>query len=332
MAGGSGAAGEEYQSSFHTIIAKSQAMREKLEVIDRVAGTDSSVLLLGESGVGKEVFAEQIHLRSKRSAMPFVRVNCAALPETLAESELFGHIKGAFTGSVSDRLGRFEAADGGTLFLDEIGDLNLPLQAKLLRVLQERSFEKVGSDTPVTVDVRILAATNKDMEEMVAAGGFRSDLYYRLNVLPVFIPPLRKRSEDIPEFARYFLAKFTAESKNQITGFSDDAMEAMLSYTWPGNIRELANSVERACVTGKNALISRADLFPDAVFSIGESAKTGESGVGRSLKTAIDDFKARFIGRVLEENDWNVSATANVLDIQRTYLSRLIKELHIGKE
>jgi Nif-specific regulatory protein len=308
---------------FHALVAKSPAILEKLEIVDRVAKTDSSVLILGESGVGKELFAEQIHLRSPRSREPFIRVNCAALPEGLLESELFGHVKGAFTSAVSSRRGRFEAANGGTIFLDEIGDLSLPLQAKLLRVIQEKTFEKVGSDTSITVNVRILAATNKDIEAQVERGEFRSDLYYRLNVLPLYIPPLRQRPEDIPELAAFFLEKFMGDTKKQFEGFSDGAMEAMLSYSWPGNIRELENCIERACVIGKNKLIRREDLFAEPA-----SAAAGQGGI-RELKTALNTFKKYFIKKVLEENNWNQTGTARALDIQRTYLSRLIKELGI---
>jgi Nif-specific regulatory protein len=308
---------------FHTMIAKSPVIMEKLEVIGRIAKTDSSVLILGESGVGKELFAEQIHLRSPRSREPFIRVNCAALPEGLLESELFGHVKGAFTNAVTNRQGRFEMADGGTIFLDEIGDLSLPLQAKLLRVIQEKTFEKVGSSTSVTVNVRILAATNKDIEAQVEKGEFRSDLYYRLNVLPLYIPPLRQRPEDIPELAAFFLGKFMRDTKKQFEGFSDEAMENMLSYSWPGNIRELENCVERACVIGKNKLIQPEDLF------LKTQSHPLEQGGDRSLKTAINTFKAYFIKKVLEENNWNQTEAARALDIQRTYLSRLIKELDI---
>jgi Nif-specific regulatory protein len=309
---------------YHTLIAKSAVIQEKLEIIDRVAKTDSSVLILGESGVGKELFAEQVHLRSPRARAPFVRVNCAAIPEGLLESELFGHVKGAFTNAISNRQGRFEIADGGTIFLDEIADIPLALQAKLLRVIQERTFEKVGSDVSITVDVRILAATNKDIEAQVEKGQFRGDLYYRLNVLPLYIPPLRQRPDDIPELAFFFLRKFMAETRKQFEGFSDGAMEALLSYSWPGNIRELENCVERACVIGKNRQIQREDLFLDARP---ENSKPGEGG--RSLKSAINGFKAHFIRKVLEENKWNQTETAKDLGIQRTYLSRLIKELNI---
>jgi Nif-specific regulatory protein len=309
---------------YHTLIAKSPAILEKLEIIDRVAKTDSSVLILGESGVGKELFAEQVHLRSPRSRAPFVRVNCAAIPEGLLESELFGHVKGAFTNAIANRQGRFEMADGGTIFLDEIADIPLALQAKLLRVIQERTFEKVGSDVSVTVDVRILAATNKDIEAQVEKGLFRSDLYYRLNVLPLYIPPLRQRPEDIPELAFFFLKKFTAENKKRFEGFSEGAMEAMLSYSWPGNVRELENCVERACVIGKNTWIQREDLFLNARAEV-----SGPGEGGRNLKNAINSFKGQFIRGVLEENKWNQTEAAKDLDIQRTYLSRLIKELDI---
>jgi Nif-specific regulatory protein len=314
-------------NGYHVFIAKSPIMNEKLEIIERVAKTDSSVLLLGESGVGKELFAEQIHLKSPRASSPFIRVNCAAIPEGLLESELFGHVKGAFTNAIQDRKGRFEAADGGTLFLDEIGDLPLSLQAKLLRVIQQKTFEKVGSDLSVTVDVRILAATNKDIEILVEKGEFRSDLYYRLNVLPIYIPPLRQRPEDIPELADFFLKKYRAETKKQFAGFSSEAMEEMLSYSWPGNVRELQNCIERACVIGKDEWIQKKDLFIKDTPYMEES---GESG--RNLKAAINTFKVHYIQKALEENNWNQTETAKALDIQRTYLSRLIKELSIKEK
>jgi Nif-specific regulatory protein len=310
---------------YHTMITKSPLILEKVEIIDRVAKTDSSVLLLGESGVGKELFAEQIHLRSPRSRFPFIRVNCAALPEGLLESELFGHVKGAFTSAVSSRQGRFEMADGGTIFLDEIGDLPFALQAKILRVIQEKSFEKVGSDITVSVNVRILAATNKDIEQLVEKGEFRRDLYYRLNVLPITIPPLRARPEDIPELARFFLTGFMQETKKQFEGFSDNALEAMLTYSWPGNIRELQNCIERACVIGKNKWIGREDLF----LKSGEMPEN--ESTERSLKSAVNVFKTNFIRKVLEENGWNQTESAKALAIQRTYLSRLIKELDINQ-
>jgi Nif-specific regulatory protein len=255
-------------------------------------------------------------------------VNCAALPEGLLESELFGHVKGAFTNAIQTRRGRFEMANGGTIFLDEIGDLPLALQAKLLRVIQEKTFEKVGSDTSITVDVRILAATNKDIEALVERGEFRGDLYYRLNVLPLYIPPLRQRPEDIPELAAFFLKKSIRKTKKQFEGFSDASMEALLSYSWPGNIRELENCIERACVIGQERWIRREDLF---LSKNGGGADTSieEKTGNRNLKTALNVFKAHYIQKVLEENHWNQTESARALDIQRTYLSRLIKELNI---
>ncbi|OHE71141.1 MAG: Fis family transcriptional regulator [Treponema sp. RIFOXYC1_FULL_61_9] len=310
---------------YHTLIAKSPLVLEKLEIIARVAKTDSSVLLLGESGVGKELFAEQLHLKSARKNAPFIRVNCAALPEGLLESELFGHVKGAFTDAVQNRKGRFELADGGTIFLDEIGDLPLKLQAKLLRVIQQRTFEKVGSSESISVDVRILAATNRDIEKLVEQGDFRTDLYYRLNVLPIFIPPLRERTEDIPELAEFFLKKSCREMKKQIDGFSGDAMETILSYSSPGNVRELENAVERACVITKEKWIRTEDLL------ISSKSSTDAPAIqGRNLKTALTLFKKHFIQKILEEKSWNQTETAKTLDIQRTYLSRLIKELEIA--
>ena len=300
---------------YHTLVAKSPLILEKLDIIQRVSQTDSSVLILGESGVGKELFAERIHFLSARSAKPFVRINCAALPENLLESELFGHVKGAFTSAIQNRPGRFEFADGGTVFLDEIGDMPLSLQAKLLRVLQEKSFEKVGSDVSQSVDVRILAATNRDIEDMVEKGEFRSDLYYRINVLPIYVPPLRQRPEDIPELADYFLKKYQEETKKQFKGFSGEAMEFMLSYAWPGNVRELENAIERACVIGKGNIIQKEDLFMRTASSAIEGEAVGGS---RNLKNAVNSFKVHFIQKVLEENNWNQTEAARILDIQRT--------------
>jgi Nif-specific regulatory protein len=310
---------------YHTFIAKSRLILEKIDIIDKVAKTDSSVLILGESGVGKELVAEQIHLKSPRRDKPFVRVNCAALPEGLLESELFGHVKGAFTDAIQNRRGRFELADGGTIFLDEIGDLPIKLQAKLLRVIQEKTFERVGSSESITVDVRILAATNKDIENLVEKGEFRSDLYYRLNVLPMYIPPLRQRKEDIPDLAQYFLKKFCRETNKKIAGFSSPAMEVMLSYAWPGNVRELENAIERAVVIGREDYIQPQDLL----ISKDDSAKTDEYK-GKSLKDGLTIFKKHFIRQALEDNAWHQTETAKALDIQRTYLSRLIKELEIA--
>ena len=313
-------------TGFHTLISKSQATENILNIVDRISATESSVLILGESGVGKELFAEQIHLRSKRSRAPFVRVNCAALPEGLLESELFGHVKGAFTSAINNRRGRFEAANGGTIFLDEIADLPLGLQAKLLRVIQDRAFERVGSDVTITVNTRIIAASNKDIMAMIEKDEFRSDLYYRLNVIPLHIPPLRQRTEDIPELARFFLSRFMKINKKMFEGFSESAIDAMLTYKWPGNIRELENCIERACVIAGGRWIMREDLFPKITSFSG--APDGE----RDLKTAMNVFKANYIRMALEENAWNQTETAKVLNVQRTYLSRLVKELNIKED
>ncbi|HPO02169.1 sigma 54-interacting transcriptional regulator [Treponema zuelzerae] len=312
---------------YHTMIARSPVILEKLDIVERVAKSDSSVLILGESGVGKELIAEQLHLKSDRASKPFVRVNCAALPEGLLESELFGHVKGAFTDAISNRKGRFEMADQGTIFLDEIGDLPLALQSKLLRVIQNRTFEKLGSSDTITVNVRIVAATNRDIEKLVEEQKFRSDLYYRLNVLPMYIPPLRQRLEDIPELALFFLKKFRHEVKKDFLGFSEGAMSAIISYSWPGNIRELENTIERACVIGKPPYIREEDLLLN-IRTMPDNNIDGD----KSLKSVLNLFKKHYIQKVLEENQWNQTATAGILDIQRTYLSRLIKELEIKEK
>jgi Nif-specific regulatory protein len=318
---------------FHTMISRSPVMAEMIKIIDRVAKTDSSVLITGESGTGKELFAEQIHIRSPRNHAPFVRVNCAAIPEGLLESELFGHVRGAFTGSVSNRKGRFEMADGGTIFLDEIGDMPLALQAKLLRVIQEKEFEKVGSDNTITVNTRILAATNRNIKSMTDKGEFRNDLYYRLNVVPLHVPPLRQRTEDIPDLARFFMSKYMRQNKKEFSGFSHDALEAILTYSWPGNIRELENCIERACVIAVGKWIKREDLLLNAAAAgKGGGAFGGAHGGDRNLKKATNVFKANFIHKVLDENQWNQTETAKALDIQRTYLSRLMKDLKIKRD
>ncbi len=310
---------------FHTFIGKSSVIKEKLALTDKIAATNSSVLIMGESGVGKELFAEQIHLRSKRRDRAFIRVNCAALPEHLLESELFGHVKGAFTDATSDRRGRFELADGGTIFLDEIGEIPLSLQSKLLRVIQNKVFERVGSSEPMHVDVRILAATNKDMEKALEEGTFRRDLYYRLNVLPFYVPPLRERQDDIPELADFFLKKVTRETKKQIRGFSNSAMEALLTYSWPGNVRELENVVERSVLITSSELIKPEDLMLQV------NSKPEEYR-GETLKNAVNQFKKHFIKNVLDAHGWKQTSAAKELGIQRTYLSKLIKELNLRKQ
>jgi len=325
---------------YHTFIAQSPVMFDLLKVIDKVAQTNSSVLILGESGVGKELFAEQLHLKSTRSDKPFVRVNCAALSPQLLESELFGHVKGAFTDAVSNRVGRFETANGGTIFLDEIGELPLDLQAKLLRVIQVKAFEKVGSSETISVDVRIVAATNRDLEAMVQEGTFRQDLYYRLNVLPIFVPPLRNRKEDIEPLAKFFCQRFSSETKKNFVGFSEEALRVLHSYYWPGNVRELENTIERACVLGKPPLIKSEDFrlqmgqnhYKEKTSTSNNTFDGFDFSVldgDRTLKTAINQFKKAYITRILEETSWNQTQTSKILGIQRTYVSRLLNELDI---
>ena len=322
---------------YHTFLANSSVMLDLVNTLNEVAQTNISVLILGESGVGKELFAEQLHLKSDRSDKPFVQVNCAALSPQLLESELFGHVKGAFTNAVSNRTGRFEAADGGTIFLDEVGELPLDLQGKLLRVLQAKSFERVGSSETISVDVRIVAATNRDLEAMVQDGTFRQDLFYRLNVLPLHVPPLRNRKADIEPLATFFCHKFSGEVKKNFVGFSEDALKTLHAYYWPGNVRELENTIERACVLGKPPIIRADDL---RLQSTGITSQPGSqqsdivydldlSGDDRSLKTAVNKFMRAYITRILEETSWNQTEAGKILGIQRTYVSRLLNELHI---
>jgi transcriptional regulator with GAF, ATPase, and Fis domain len=312
---------------YHTLVWASPVMEEQLNLVRRIAPADSTVLILGESGVGKELIAEQIHLCSNRARKPFIRVNCAALPPTLLESELFGHVKGAFTDAVSDRRGRFELADTGTIFLDEIGDLPLALQAKMLRVIQEKSFERLGSSDSITVDVRIIAATNKDIELLVEEQSFRSDLYYRLNVLPLNIPPLRQRREDIEKLAHFFLKRIALETNKRVTGFSEDAMEALLSFDWPGNVRELENAIERAVVISRHETI-----LPEDLLLHGRDVNDQARYHGKGLKEGITLFKKHFIRAALERHGWNHTATAKELDIQRSYLSKLVKDLNLKRK
>ncbi|MGC9312601.1 MAG: sigma-54-dependent Fis family transcriptional regulator [Sediminispirochaetaceae bacterium] len=314
----------QQEQGFHTFVGSSRIIMEKLEIAERVARTDSSVLIMGESGTGKELFAEQIHLMSERKAAPFVRVNCAALPDHLLESELFGHVKGAFTDAHRDRIGRFELAHGGTLFLDEVGEIPLNLQAKLLRAIQNKTFQKVGASESTYVDVRILAATNKNIEQAVENGDFRRDLYYRLNVLPFYIPPLRERPSDIIELADFFLKKTCRETSKQISGFSEEALDMLRTYSWPGNVRELENVVERAVVLAKETRIERPDLLLHS-----DSFDIDDIYTGKSLKEAVNHFKRNFLRTVLRAHDWNQTEASKNLGIQRTYLSKLIKELDI---
>lgn len=316
---------------YHSFIAESPVIKDLLKVIEKIAQTNSSALILGESGVGKELFAEQVHLKSSRANKPFVRVNCAALSAQLLESELFGHVKGAFTDAIADRTGRFELANGGTIFLDEIGEIPLDLQSKLLRVIQSRTFEKVGSSETISVDVRIIAATNRDIESMVREGSFRTDLYFRLNVLPINVPPLRQRPEDIIALADFFRKKFSMEIKKNFQGFSESAIKVLQSYSWPGNVRELENTIERACVLGKPPLICDEDLRLNIkqTSTVTVDSEMIEMDSDQSLKSALFRFKKAYVTKILESTNWNQTEAAKILDIQRTYVSKLMNELNI---
>jgi len=254
-------AAEADGAGFNGVIGQSPQVRQIFEMISDIAPTNATVLIYGESGTGKELLAEYIHKRSLRARKPFVKVNCAAIPETLLESELFGHEKGAFTNAVARKPGRFELANGGTIFLDEIGEMSLGMQSKLLRVVQEKEFERVGGTQTIKVDVRIIAATNQDLMRAIREGRFREDLYYRLSVVPIMLPPLRERKEDIPELAMMFMRRYAEETGKPVTGFSEEAMRVLQSYNWPGNIRELQNCIERAVILSKGTEIQVKDLY-----------------------------------------------------------------------
>jgi formate hydrogenlyase transcriptional activator len=312
-------------SMFEEIVGSSKPIRQLLKQVEKVAPLDSTVLILGQTGTGKELVARALHRRSKRANRPFIRVNCAAIPQSLIASELFGHEKGAFTGALQRRVGRFEAADGGTLFLDEVGELPMETQIALLRVLQEKELERVGSNHPISVDVRVIAATNRDLRAAVAAGTFRADLFYRLNVFPVVVPPLRERAEDIPLLVEYFVARYSKESGKSIRYIGKETMEHLQSYHWPGNIRELQNIVERALI------LSETDNFiVDKSWLRSESA---ESSPKRRL-SALEDSEVEMIEAALEDTHGRVSGPSGAaakLRIPRQTLESKIRRLGIEK-
>ena len=302
------------------IIGESGQMQEVLSLVRRVAPSDATVLIRGESGTGKELIAKAIHYASPRASGLLVKVNCAALPETLIESELFGHEKGAFTGAVSARKGRFELADGGSLFLDEIGDLPAPVQVKLLRVLQEREIERVGSSRPITVNVRLLAATHRNLESLVREGRFRDDLYYRINVVTVALPPLRERREDLPLFIDHFLRTFAAKNAKTIRGLSREARETLLRYDYPGNVRELENVIERAVVLTRDEVIGLADL----PLTLAEPAPEPEAGAG--LIAAVEGLERRMIREALAQANGTQTRAAELLGISERVLRYKLKK------
>jgi len=318
------------------IIGKSSAIERIRETIDKVAPTQSRVLITGENGTGKELVARWIHEKSRRSSGPFVDVNCAAIPSELLESELFGHEKGAFTGAVSRRIGKFEQADGGTLFLDEIGDMSQEAQAKVLRALQESAISRVGGTGKIQVDVRILAATNMDLVEQIEAGQFREDLYHRINVIPIDVPPLSKRKEDIPLLAKHTLEQL-ADDDIVFSGidFSDEALEELKKMSWSGNVRELQNAVERLGLLASGSTIDRDDV--ERMAEMGrQREKQGEAVGLLDGYESFQDFKEAaerlFLVRKLEENDWNISQTAEAIDIQRSHMYNKMKKYNITRD
>jgi transcriptional regulator with PAS, ATPase and Fis domain len=310
---------------YHLVAGKSAKMNEATDLAKKAASSRSTVLLLGESGTGKEIFAHAIHNWSDRKAEPFIAINCVGLARELLESELFGHEKGAFTGAHQLKKGKIELSHGGTVFLDEVGDISPEIQTKLLRFLQEREFERVGGTKPVRVDVKVIAATNRDLHGSVNEGRFRADLYYRLNVIPISLPALRERREDIPDLANFFMKRFSLETKKSFNQIDDDALDVLLAYDWPGNVRELANVIERAVVLGLGPNLTVEDL-PAAVTS----ADSITSPDSFSYSQNIEAYRRQLILRALMEAKGNRAAAAKALGLQRTYLSRLIKTLRIS--
>jgi DNA-binding NtrC family response regulator len=321
---------EQVRSQETGLIGQCDSIRKLQETIKLLANSDSTVLISGESGCGKEVLAKALHKSGSRSGKPLVSINCGAIPEELLESELFGHVKGAFTGAIRARPGRFEIANGGTIFLDEIGDMSPKLQVKLLRVLQERCFEPVGSQQSIQVDVRVIAATHRDLEKEIEAGRFREDLYYRLNVIPLYLAPLRERGDDIFLLADHFLSRFNAEKQSNITGISDDVKRAMLAYHWPGNVRELQNLMERVTTLKREGVIELEDL-PSRMLSERERVLQSfqmdvQSVSSIDLKATVDEFESHLILSALQRFGWNKNQAANFLTMNRTTLVEKIKK------
>ena len=312
-----------------TMVGESQAMQQLREQVAMAAPTNGRVLIYGENGTGKELVARSIHALSRRRTNTFVEVNCAAIPEELIESELFGHVRGAFTGAVSDRRGKFEAADGGTLFMDEIGDMSLKTQAKVLRVLQEQVMEAVGGTSKIRVDVRVLAATNKDLPSEIRGGRFREDLYFRLNVIPIFVPPLRDRQEDIPLLAEHFMATLAEEYGRRVKMLDVSAVARLQAYTWPGNVRELRNVIERLIIMVPGDTIAASDLAFLAADRPGAAEATEWPIDGLTLFEARDQFERAFIMRGLAAHQGNISRAAEALGVERSNLYRKMRAFGI---
>jgi two-component system NtrC family response regulator/two-component system response regulator HydG len=318
----------EQKYRFDNLVGESPEMLSVFKTIRQVAPSSASVLLRGESGTGKELFAQALHQNSPRRNKPFIKVACAALPETLLESELFGHEKGSFTGAIYTRAGRFEAADGGTLFLDEIGDITPTVQVKLLRFLEEREFERVGGNRTFKVDVRIVAATHRDLKQRLEEGSFREDLYYRLNVIEIDIPPLRERPGDIPLLAHHFLKKFAEANGKAISGFSDEVLALLLAHSWPGNVRELENALERAVVLSNESTLGRAH-FPTLRKSAGEAPRAAAPSPGLGVRipgSTLADLEREAILRTLEAVGGSTSKAASILDISARKIQYKLKE------
>ncbi|HPT98601.1 MAG TPA: sigma-54 dependent transcriptional regulator [Armatimonadota bacterium] len=314
---------------FDNVIGMTPEVQQAYLMATQVAESNATVLITGETGTGKEFLARAIHYQSGRAEKPFLKVNCGALPETLLESELFGHEKGAFTHALSRHIGRFERAHGGTLLLDEIGDISLPVQVKLLRVLQEREFERVGGTETIRVDVRVIAATHRDLEAMIREGTFRQDLYYRLNVIPIHLPPLRERAEDIPTLANHFLERYRKETGKQVTGFTYEALELLQSYDWPGNIRELENCVERAVILTRDERIDVGELFlpsRQGLSTARPAAYSSSLADGERPLRTLKEIEKEAILDTLERLGGNQSRTALVLGIDRKTLRNKMKE------
>ncbi len=313
---------------FDNIVGSSEKMLDVLKMIEKVADSDSTVLIKGESGTGKELVAKAIHYNSMRAAKRLIPVNCGAIPSELLESELFGHVKGAFTGAISNRIGRFELADGGTLFLDEIGEMSPTLQVKLLRAIQERQFEPVGGTKTIEVNVRIVAATNIDLEKAVRDGRFREDLYYRLNVIPIHIPSLKERREDIPVLLHHFMTIFNKTKDKNISGVAPEAADLLFHYAWPGNVRELENLVERIAILKGTGMIQVSDL-PDKYKDRQHIETSGELAIpdtGIDFNSAVDAYENALILKALERTNWNRNQAAQLLKLNRTTLVEKIKK------
>ena len=313
------------QYQFYDLISKSAKMQKVFDLAHTISKSNSNILILGESGTGKELLARAIHNESLREAGPFIPVSCVALTETLLESELFGHEKGAFTDAVAQKKGKFELADKGTIFLDEIGDISPKLQLSLLRVLQEKEFTRVGGTKSITVDVRIIAATNRDLKKAVDAGTFRDDLYYRLNVISIELPPLREHKEDVPLLVQHFIEKFNIEMKGKVERISEEALNLLMKYDWPGNVRELENVIERAMVITKGNFIKAEDLH------LSPQVMKGDGVVKTGKDKTIKSIEKKHITKILMENNWNIQKSAEQLGIDRVTLYNKIKKYKLKK-